>query len=266
MCDLTAFFFFSSRRRHTRLTCDWSSDVCSSDLSDANTHFQQYQQVAIYDNNNVLVFSGYITNPQEQKPGFQSSLIHTITCADQHFLADKRIIAASYVNTTHATIVQSILNTILAQEGVTLGAIVETETPLATLYPNTTLYPSTTLYPIDDPPADTIPTVTFAYCTVAQALDALATAASDSGVPFYWAIDQNKQFWFVPYTYIVNSNTIDGTQVDQVSNPPMVQRQNPTYRNAQYILGGTSQTQTQTETRVGDGNTTAWTMGYELAH
>src|SRR6266571_5044858 len=28
------FFFFSSRRRHTRLTCDWSSDVCSSDLKD----------------------------------------------------------------------------------------------------------------------------------------------------------------------------------------------------------------------------------------
>src|SRR4051812_50220501 len=26
------FFFFSSRRRHTILTCDWSSDVCSSDL------------------------------------------------------------------------------------------------------------------------------------------------------------------------------------------------------------------------------------------
>src|SRR5436190_2409593 len=27
------FFFFSSRRRHTRSLCDWSSDVCSSDLS-----------------------------------------------------------------------------------------------------------------------------------------------------------------------------------------------------------------------------------------
>src|SRR5258706_11942798 len=26
-------FFFSSRRRHTRLVSDWSSDVCSSDLS-----------------------------------------------------------------------------------------------------------------------------------------------------------------------------------------------------------------------------------------
>src|SRR2546426_12045466 len=28
------FFFFSSRRRHTRLQGDWSSDVCSSDLNE----------------------------------------------------------------------------------------------------------------------------------------------------------------------------------------------------------------------------------------
>src|SRR5206468_9010008 len=28
-----AFFFFSSRRRHTRSDRDWSSDVCSSDLA-----------------------------------------------------------------------------------------------------------------------------------------------------------------------------------------------------------------------------------------
>src|SRR5256885_1546196 len=31
----TLFFFFSSRRRHTRLQGDWSSDVCSSDLQRA---------------------------------------------------------------------------------------------------------------------------------------------------------------------------------------------------------------------------------------
>src|SRR5260370_32672905 len=30
---LLLIFFFSSRRRHTRFKCDWSSDVCSSDLS-----------------------------------------------------------------------------------------------------------------------------------------------------------------------------------------------------------------------------------------
>src|SRR5256885_8666859 len=31
-CTLLFLFFFSSRRRHTRLQGDWSSDVCSSDL------------------------------------------------------------------------------------------------------------------------------------------------------------------------------------------------------------------------------------------
>src|SRR3974377_147219 len=32
ICINKFFFFFSSRRRHTRWNCDWSSDVCSSDL------------------------------------------------------------------------------------------------------------------------------------------------------------------------------------------------------------------------------------------
>src|SRR2546430_11978270 len=31
-------FFFSSRRRHTRFDCDWSSDVCSSDLPEPGMH------------------------------------------------------------------------------------------------------------------------------------------------------------------------------------------------------------------------------------
>src|SRR5437762_4905989 len=34
------FFFFSSRRRHTRYIGDWSSDVCSSDLSRCETSAQ----------------------------------------------------------------------------------------------------------------------------------------------------------------------------------------------------------------------------------
>src|SRR2546427_7102909 len=35
------FFFFSSRRRHTRFDCDWSSDVCSSDLHPVVTNNQK---------------------------------------------------------------------------------------------------------------------------------------------------------------------------------------------------------------------------------
>src|SRR5207247_6135166 len=34
----SSLFFFSSRRRHTRSTRDWSSDVCSSDLLPAGVH------------------------------------------------------------------------------------------------------------------------------------------------------------------------------------------------------------------------------------
>src|SRR5262249_58700880 len=38
-------FFFSSRRRHTRLVSDWSSDVCSSDLAAAG--FYKHNIVAV---------------------------------------------------------------------------------------------------------------------------------------------------------------------------------------------------------------------------
>src|SRR2546430_9611760 len=40
--------FFSSRRRHTRFDCDWSSDVCSSDLDDrAVLHHESERRQAL---------------------------------------------------------------------------------------------------------------------------------------------------------------------------------------------------------------------------
>src|SRR2546427_11383054 len=39
-------FFFSSRRRHTRFDCDWSSDVCSSDLLGLQWQVQRFHLVA----------------------------------------------------------------------------------------------------------------------------------------------------------------------------------------------------------------------------
>src|SRR5690348_18298238 len=43
------FFFFSSRRRHTRWTGEWSSDVCSSDLGRTmkRSRFTEEQIIAI---------------------------------------------------------------------------------------------------------------------------------------------------------------------------------------------------------------------------
>src|SRR5260221_192381 len=43
------FFFFSSRRRHTRSLCDWSSDVCSSDLNEASAISITYLVPRLYD-------------------------------------------------------------------------------------------------------------------------------------------------------------------------------------------------------------------------
>src|SRR2546429_3695020 len=44
---LLCFFFFSSRRRHTRCSRDWSSDVCSSDLH-TTQYFEIFGNRAIY--------------------------------------------------------------------------------------------------------------------------------------------------------------------------------------------------------------------------
>src|SRR5207237_7065884 len=53
--SLFFFFFFSSRRRHTRFKCDWSSDVCSSDLlSENNSNDQEgVLFVAAYNGDNA---------------------------------------------------------------------------------------------------------------------------------------------------------------------------------------------------------------------
>src|SRR5215213_10657582 len=51
------FFFFSSRRRHTRLVSDWSSDVCSSDLTQRVKDFLLNAAVLIL----ILGVSAFIT-------------------------------------------------------------------------------------------------------------------------------------------------------------------------------------------------------------
>src|ERR1039458_10497432 len=41
-------FFFSSRRRHTRCLSDWSSDVCSSDLSRVHRPYSYLHPVSLF--------------------------------------------------------------------------------------------------------------------------------------------------------------------------------------------------------------------------
>src|SRR2546426_10290883 len=76
---MTAFFFFSSRRRHTRLQGDWSSDVCSSDLvtAGANTPFVSLAVATRVPENtkstgtivNVIVTGVSLASRREMAPG-----------------------------------------------------------------------------------------------------------------------------------------------------------------------------------------------------
>src|SRR5689334_24309527 len=59
-------FFFSSRRRHTRWNCDWSSDVCSSDLEISScSNFGDFQ---------ARRMQARWRNPETGKP----ELLHTL--------------------------------------------------------------------------------------------------------------------------------------------------------------------------------------------
>src|SRR5256886_4478868 len=54
-------FFFSSRRRHTRFDCDWSSDVCSSDLKGITAFLVERD------------FPGFAVGKKEDKLGIRAS-------------------------------------------------------------------------------------------------------------------------------------------------------------------------------------------------
>src|SRR5688500_19821810 len=58
---LVLFFFFSSRRRHTRLQGDWSSDVCSSDLHRLAVERMRYNEAVQAYNTSRRQFPANIT-------------------------------------------------------------------------------------------------------------------------------------------------------------------------------------------------------------
>src|SRR5260370_15497116 len=62
-------FLFSSRRRHTRFKCDWSSDVCSSDLLSG-------RPAVVYtdEETKVTIISIYCEKPSEWNAGKRAAL------------------------------------------------------------------------------------------------------------------------------------------------------------------------------------------------
>src|SRR2546422_2075092 len=71
LSPLVIFFFFSSRRRHTRCSRDWSSDVCSSDLDDDG--LAPYRRLVVDD----LLREREATLARLRRRGLQRSEEHT---------------------------------------------------------------------------------------------------------------------------------------------------------------------------------------------
>src|SRR5438093_13089568 len=75
-CSLV-FFFFSSRRRHTRLVSDWSSDVCSSDLATGSRPSKSSERMARRGESNGEIGEGRGSSCRPSsgslsRPGFRS--------------------------------------------------------------------------------------------------------------------------------------------------------------------------------------------------
>src|SRR5207237_6182415 len=83
---LLCLFFFSSRRRHTRFKCDWSSDVCSSDLAFLGDVAPRHQRLRFSRGRNSLcqILKQFLA------PGCQRQLRPRLPQLPRQLLADSR--------------------------------------------------------------------------------------------------------------------------------------------------------------------------------
>jgi hypothetical protein len=213
-----------------------TADFSILDLAHAY-RFTKGEYVTILDVHLNTIFTGFIETATELRLTPDGGIEHRISCVDNHYLADKRIIATAFVAPdTVADAVNWIITNLLTEEGVTAGTI-DADIELVA--------------------------VSFDYVTVSEALDNLAAYAGTT-----WYIDIDKKLYFMPRTTVAaawniseTGNVLTNVLVDSFSK----ESGNPEYRNVQYIRGGSAKTDLQTELKKGDGATTSWTVGYRIA-
>ncbi len=197
---------------------------------DGVASYQRGQPVIIYDAGTEVVFGGVIDTPEKVAMAPSGGLFHPIRCTDWHYLADKRLIAESYLATAAGTIVEDIRVKYLAAEGITVGRIEA---------------------------GPDIKEAVFPYVTASDALDALAVNSAK-----IWFINQYKKLYFQARDISPAPWTADLThKIDDCR----LSSGNPKYRNRQYIRGGKGTTIPQTETFVADGEQVAFTVAFPLA-
>jgi hypothetical protein len=199
------------------------------DLNGTLPDIDEGMPVTIKDPEARTVFSGYVAVPAVTRPNPGDTPIRwQIDAVDYHYLADRRLVADAWQNEFMGDIVEDIITTVLADEGITAGDIA-TGPQLAD--------------------------VVMAYVTAARALDRLTTATG-----YTWLIDHDKKLHVQ-----LPSGTATGTiDAGDVKRTPDLKRVSPDYRNRQFVRGAQGFTDTQVEEFYGDGKQTTFTVGYSI--
>jgi hypothetical protein len=201
--------------------------------------WQYGTQVQVFDDTAALVYSGYVSKDKASKPGgarlTTGYLEHDIRLMDNCYRADKRRVFKSYLGVTAGFIVNDLLASYLAAEGVTGTSSSIAAGPLIT----EVIWPG-----------------------AKSVADALTWLATQSG--YWWQIDVHGVLWFQPYSGMAAPFAIDGTQVDALQDLS-VEYGNDMYVNKQYAKGAYAATGVQVETYHGDGVRRNWTASYEIA-
>ena len=185
---------------------------------------------------NKVIFRGWIydLNRKSKLHKDQDNNIQhfSIQCKDNHYLASKRRIRYTAKDISAGQVARDIVDEKLTQESVT--------------------YTSDSIEE-----GKTLDSVSFNFLTVEDALNELA-----EGQGFWWMIDENRILHFKAYDSGDKTWTLSPSNIKGQIN---INESNYKYRNKQFINGVKDITAPQTESFVGDGERTTFTVAYDIA-
>lgn len=212
------------------------------------------EPIEIYDDSSNLIFSGYLLFPKKFVPIGNDAIFYDIECSDQHQIADRWLVAKTYLNTSAQDIANDLYYTYLEPEGISIGQI-----DGVSLFPTNSLYPSESLFPFQS----TVILEQATFPRIGTVADAMNELSEITG--YQWFIDYDKKFYFTPRTFFQAPYSItDNTAILNIN----VRQDKSQYRNRQYIRGGLSQTDAITlekPTPLPDGVSRTFILRFPIA-
>lgn len=178
------------------------------------------------------IFGGTIDSVAEARiTGLKGWVSYQVTCADNHQILDRLVVAESYVDKSISFIINDIVDTYLDDDGVTVGLIEGGDI--------------------------VVKEAVFDYVPATKVFERLAERTG-----FNWYLNADKELYFVERTKETAPWSL--TEIEDVAGVVVTShRQN--YRNKQIITGSSAETTTQTENFVGDGQQKSFTVGYRMS-